>query len=431
MSTNNLYHSELISQTPAFVRRLGRWLFWLFFIIPFLMLFLPWLQNISASGMLTALNPADRRQTVEAPISGVISKWYVQEGTRVKMGDVLLDMTDVDPQFQNRLGEQLDASASKLKAKEDELKSYQLQLQSYQTVRDSKVSAASYKRDMAQQKVLAATEAIHAAQANLETAELQMTRMQRLLAEGLVSKRDQEVAERDNIVAKRNLNSAKAQLDAAKAEERSANVEISQIRADAQSSIDYANAQANKIRGEIADSQNSILNAEVNIARQKAQRVVAPRDGTVFRLPVNSQSQIVARGQPLLVIVPNNNERAVELYVDGRDAPLVVKGSEVRLEFEGWPAVQVSGWPNVAIGTFVGKVAFVDATDDGKGHFRVMVVPDERTQKWPEDRFLRQGASAHGWILLEKVAVGYEIWRLLNGFPPRLPATPELGKDSK
>lgn len=431
MSANNLYHSELISQTPAFVRRLGRWLFWLFFIIPFFMLFLPWLQNISASGSLTALNPADRRQTVEAPISGVISKWYVQEGTRVKMGDVLLDMTDVDPQFQNRLGEQLEASASKLKAKEDELKSYQLQLQSYQTVRDSKVSAASYKRDMAQQKVLAATETIHAAQANFETAELQLTRMQRLLAEGLVSKRDQEVAERDHIVAKRNLNSAKAQLDAAKAEERSANVEISQIRADAQSSIDYANAQANKIRGEIADSQNSILNAEVSIARQKAQRVVAPRDGTVFRLPVNSQSQIVSRGQPLLVIVPNNNQRAVELYVDGRDAPLIVKDSEVRLEFEGWPAVQVSGWPNVAIGTFVGKVAFVDATDDGKGHFRVMVVPDERKQKWPEDRFLRQGASAHGWILLEKVAVGYEIWRLLNGFPPRLPATPDSEKVSK
>lgn len=431
MISNNLYQSELISQTPAFVRRLGRWLFWLFFIIPCLMLFLPWLQNISASGMLTALNPADRRQTVEAPISGVISKWYVQEGTRVKMGDVLLDMTDVDPNFQNRLGEQLDASANKLKAKEDELKSYQLQLQSYQTVRDSKVSAASYKRDTAQQKVLAATEAIYAAQANLETAELQLTRMQRLLAEGLVSKRDQEVAERDNIVAKRNLNSAKAQMDAAKAEERSANVEISQIRADAQSAIDYANAQANKIRAEIADSQNSILNAEVNIARQKAQRVLAPRDGTVFRLPVNSQSQIVARGQPLLVIVPNNNDRAVELYVDGRDAPLVVKDSEVRLEFEGWPAVQVSGWPNVAIGTFVGKVAFVDATDDGKGNFRVMVVPDERKQKWPEDRFLRQGASVHGWILLEKVAIGYEIWRLLNGFPPRLPATPENGKDSK
>lgn len=431
MILNGQFQSEISSHTPKFVRRLGRWLFWLFFVVPLLMLFLPWLQNVTASGMLTALSPSDRRQTVEAPITGVVSKWYVQEGTRVKKGDVLLEMNDVDPQFQNRLNEQLSANNSKLRAKEDELKSYQLQLQSYQSVRDAKASAASYKRDMAIQKVLSATEAIHAAQANVETTQLQLARMQRLLAEGLVSKRDQEVAERDSIVANRTLNSAKAQLDAAKAEERSANVEITQIRADAQSSIDYANAQANKIRGEIADSQSSILNAEVNIARQNAQRVVSPRDGTVFRLPVNTQSQIVSRGQSLLVIVPNSNQRAVELMVDGRDAPLIVKNSEVRLEFEGWPAVQVSGWPNVAIGTFVGKVAFVDATDDGKGYFRVMVVPDETKQKWPEERYLRQGVSVKAWILLEKVFLGYEIWRQLNGFPARLPADPEAGVKSK
>jgi membrane fusion protein, adhesin transport system len=419
------------SETPAFVRRFGRWLFWLFFVIPLLMLFLPWLQNITGSGMVTAFHPSDRRQTVDAPITGVISKWHVQEGSRVKMGEVLLEMADVDPQFANRLDEQLTANNSKLNAKEAELSAYQLQLQSYQTARDAKVSAASFKRDMSQQKVLAATEAIHAAQANIETTQLQLTRMQRLLAEGLVSKRDQEVAERDNIVANRNLNSAKAQLDAAKAEARSANAEIAQIRADAQSAIDSANAQTNKIRGEIADSQSSLLNAEVNVARQQAQKILAPRDGTVFRLPVNSQSQIISRGQALLVVVPTNNARAVELYVDGRDAPLIVKDSSVRLEFEGWPAAQVSGWPNVAIGTFAGKVAFVDATDDGKGSFRVMVLPDERKQKWPDDRFLRQGTSVRGWILLENVTLGYEVWRLLNGFPPRLPQPPESGVAAK
>lgn len=431
MSLLNQYQSEKAAETPLLVRRLGRWLFWLFFVLPVFMLFLPWLQNITSSGMVTAFHPSERRQTVDAPISGVISKWYVQEGTRVKLGDVLLEMADVDPKFSNRLDEQLAANTSKLNAKQEELKSYQLQLQSYQTARDAKVSAATFKLDMARQKVLAATESIHAAEATVQATQLQLIRMQRLLAEGLVSKRDQEVAERDNIVANRNLNSAKVQLDSAKAEERSANADISQFRADAQSSIDYASAQVNKIRGEVADSQNSILNAEVNLARQQAQRIVAPRAGTVFRLPVNSQSQIISRGQPLLVVVPDNIRRAVELYVDGRDAPLIVKDSEVRLEFEGWPAVQVSGWPNVAVGTFAGKVAFVDATDDGTGSFRVMVLPDERKQKWPQDRFLRQGTTVRGWILLQNVSIGYEIWRLLNGFPPRLPQSPEAGVMTK
>lgn len=428
---NHAYDSELSARTPAFVKRLATIMFWLFFVLPIFMLFLPWLQNVTSKGMVTAFSPTERRQTVDAPISGVISKWNVQEGTRVKKGDVLLEMTDIDPQFHNRLDEQLTATVSKLKAKEDELKSYQLQLQSYQTVRDAKVGSANFKREMAHQKVLSATETIHAAEANVEVTNLQLARMQRLLADGLVSKRDVEVAERDNIVANRSLNSVKAQLDSAKAEERSANIEIAQIRADAQTSMDSASAQANKIRGEIADTQNSLLSAQVNISRQQSQRVLAPRDGTVFRLPVNSQSQIISRGQALLVIVPENNQRAVELYVDGRDAPLIVKGSEVRLQFEGWPAVQVSGWPQVAIGTFVGKVAFVDATDDGKGDFRVMVLPDESKQKWPDERFLRQGTSVQGWILLEQVSVGYEIWRLLNGFPPRLPASPDSGASSK
>ena len=426
-----LYQSEKMSITPALVRRLARWLFWLFFVLPLLMLFLPWLQNISGNGLVTAFHPSDRRQTIDAPIAGVISKWHVQEGSRVKLGDVLLEMADVDPKFSERLDEQLTANTNKLNAKEQELGSYQLQLQSYQTARDAKVSAATFKRDMARQKVLSATEAIYALEANLQATQFQLTRMERLLADGLVSKRDQEVAERDNSVGIRNVNSAKAQVDSAKAEERSANADIAQIRADAQSAIDAANAQSNKIRGEIADSQNSIVNAEVNLARQQAQRIVSPRAGTVFRLPVNSQSQIISRGQPLLVVVPDNNERAVELYVDGRDAPLINKDSEVRLEFEGWPAVQVSGWPIVAIGTFAGKVAFVDATDDGKGSFRVMILPDERIQKWPADRFLRQGTSVRGWILLENVSIGYEIWRLLNGFPPRLPQVPESGMVAK
>ena len=422
-----IFQSQRQSETPALVKRICRWLFWLFFILPIIILFLPWLQNISASGMVTAFHPSDRRQTVDAPISGIISKWHVQEGSQVKLGDVLLEMSDVDPQFTNRLDAQLGANTAKLKAKEQELKSYQLQLQSYQSALDAKVSAAKFKRDMAAQKVLAATEAIYAAEATLQATQLQVSRMDRLFADGLVSQRDREVAERDNIIGKRQLNSAKAQLDAAKAEERSARADIDQIRADSQSAIDSAGAQANKIRGEIADSQNSLVNAEVNIARQQAQRIVAPRAGTVFRLPVNSQSQMITRGQPLLVVVPENLARAVEIYVDGRDAPLIIKNSEVRLEFEGWPAVQVSGWPTVAVGTFAGKVAFVDATDDEKGGFRVMVVPDERVQKWPDDRFLRQGTSVRAWVLLEKVSIGYEVWRLLNGFPPRLPKSVEDG----
>ena len=41
-----------------------------------------------------------------------------------------------------------------------------------------------------------------------------------------------------------------------------------------------------------------------------------------------------------------------------------------------------------------------------------------REDGWPDDRYLRQGVRANGWVLLKRVPLGYEIWRQLNGFPP-------------
>lgn len=409
-------------KTPAYVRRLTYLLAWSIVILPLLMLFLPWLQNIQGTGTITAFLPTDRIQTINAPIDGLVSKWHITEGAVVKTGDLLLEIRDVDPNFSKRLQEQLDNNRAKQQAKQDELASYEMQVQNYQTVRDSRISAANFKRDMARQKVVSAIQAIAAAEATFEASRFQLERMQRLLKDGLVSQRDLELAERDNTIASRNLASSKAILDAAKAEESSTLAEVSQFGADAQGSIQAAKAQINKLKSEYAEIANTINDAKVNVARQSAQKVYAPNDGVVFRVPVNSPSQLVSRGQALLTIVPKNNSRAVILQVEGLNAPLITPGSKVRLQFEGWPVVQVSGWPKMAYGTFGGKVSFVDPADSGDGRFRVMVVPDETEQKWPSSRFLRQGSAVQGWVLLNEVSIGYEIWRILNGFPPNLVA---------
>jgi hypothetical protein len=134
-------------------------------------------------------------------------------------------------------------------------------------------------------------------------------------------------------------------------------------------------------------------------------------------LNVNERGDAVKQGDSLLTIVPEASQKAVELNVNGNDMPLVQIGQEVRLQFEGWPAVQFAGWPSVAIGTFSGTVSTVDATDNGKGEFRILIVPNEVEQEWPSDRYLRQGVRANGWVLLNKVTLGREIWRQLNGFP--------------
>ena len=174
----------------------------------------------------------------------------------------------------------------------------------------------------------------------------------------------------------------------------------------------------NKVQSELEDSRTSLLKNEVDVSRQHSQTVKAPRDGSVLRLLSNPQGDLVRQGDPLLTLVPDADIKAVELWVSGNDVTLIMPGRHARLQFEGWPALQFGGWPEVAVGTFGGNVAFVDATDDGKGHFRVLLTPDENSEAWPSERFLRQGVRVDGWILLNRVTMAYELWRQLNAFPP-------------
>lgn len=406
------------TKTPRLVSILTRGCVFLFVLIPLLLLISPWQQNIRASGKVTAFAPIERQQKVESPVSGRITQWFVREGAKVKAGDTLVEIVDVDPDLLPRLTQQRDAAKTKFEAKQDELRAYKLQIDNLISTRDLQISTAQYRLDVAAQRAKSAQETILSTQATLDTANLQLERLNRLLVDGLVSKRDAEIAERDKIIALRNLNSQQAALNGAIAEQRAAETEIGRIRSDAQARINSATASMNKTQSEVEDARSSLLKNDIDVSRQTAQIVKAPRDGSVLRLLANPQGDLVRQGDGLLILVPDTNVKAVELWVNGNDVTLITKGRHARLQFEGWPALQFAGWPEVAVGTFGGNVAFVDATDDGKGKFRVVIMPDEGGQEWPSERFLRQGVRVEGWILLNRVTMIYELWRQLNAFPP-------------
>ena len=126
----------------------------------------------------------------------------------------------------------------------------------------------------------------------------------------------------------------------------------------------------------------------------------------------------------MLVVAPEGGEQAIELMVADHDAPLIAIGRHARIQFSGWPAIQMAGWPSAALGTFAGRVAAVDASNDGFGFFRLMISPDAELVKsgkevaWPPSSALRAGTQASAWILLDRVPLWFELWRRLNGFPP-------------
>ncbi len=167
----------------------------------------------------------------------------------------------------------------------------------------------------------------------------------------------------------------------------------------------------------LAEARAKLNRIDIQRNRQAAQLVRAPRDGRVQQLTGSAGGALVSAGATLAVIAPERVTRAVQLFVDGRDVALVRPGRAVRLEFEGWPAIQFSGWPSVAQGMFDGRVRAVDPTAAPDGLFRVLVEPMPGKPAWPGRTFVRLGAKVRGWVQMETVSVGYELWRQLNDFP--------------
>lgn len=178
-----------------------------------------------------------------------------------------------------------------------------------------------------------------------------------------------------------------------------------------------------KFIAEEASSAASLAKAEVKLSRQQTQMIRAPRDGTILRILHGSGNVFVQEGETIATFVPDTLQMATEIYVSGNDLPLVYPGREVRLQFEGWPAIQFSGWPSVAVGTFGGVVSIVDPSASVNGKFRVVITPQEGSE-WPDNTYLRQGTRVYGWVLLNTVKLGYELWRQFNGFPPALEQEP-------
>ncbi|TWU12157.1 hypothetical protein CA54_09750 [Symmachiella macrocystis] len=450
-----------LARSSRLARRLGKFLL-VFMVMGFILIaFAPWQQSVKGTGGVIAYATDERQQTLEAPIKGRIARLGegVFENAFVKKGQLIAEITDIDPSYLARLEDQLAASQNQVKAEAQMLqasrnnlqaahtivKSYESQVKTYEQVKAQVVAAADAAVKSAENKVDAELQQLEEHKAAQSQLELNFKRQKTLYEENIVSElkyqeADRKLKETQAKVAKTEqyINSARNEL-AQKRSERKAKEQK------AQADIDYANATLRKATGDVAKAesdvakaqsslnkaQKDLLETETKVARQRSQSVMAPFDGFVTQITPNQGSQVLKAGDPICRIVPETADRAVQIWLDGNDTPLVEPGRHVRLQFEGWPAVQFAGWPSVAVGTFGGEVVSVDATDDGKGRFRILVRPDQTDRPWPGDRYLRQGVRANGWVLLNQVPLWYEIWRNMNGFPPVVSIEEPKKKDKK
>ena len=421
-----------LARTGRLVRLFGRLTFVLLSVSIAAMFFVPWRQTARGTGIVTALNPQERPQAVQSPAKGVISyvKPGLREGSEVTAGDLVLRLTPFAVEGVQLIDSQITVVTAKRAAAEMNVtvaeQAVSIQEQSGKDLMRSfqdMILAAEEKWEQTQNEVAAA-------KADLDDKLNKKKTNEESFPVGVVSRLELVSSQQAAIVAEAKLEKARNAVEEAKNNLDSKRKEI----ASKQGEVDIKNRSAvqklNAEKQKLEATRKELIELQTKRAELDRLEIRAPRSGVIQQWYAEAGSDTVKEGDQLFVIVPQTTELAVEMKVTGNDMPLIKEGDTVRLQFEGWPAVQFVGWPSVAVGTFGGQVNRVFPTDDGKGNFRVLVSPGaDNEDEWPDDRYLRQGVRANGWVLLKEVPLGYEIWRQLNGFPPTVEEEPD--KDDK
>lgn len=414
------------------IRRLAILLFLMFIVFPAIAIFAPWQQNLPGTGQVAAFSPQERRMPVESPLKEArIKEVYVIENQLVEKGDPLMLLQDIDPLKVDRLKAQIVALELQESSYREQVETYGEQLKSFSDMRDRTIEALEAKLNAARKKLAEAAQKVRKAEVDREVEQAIIDRLRQLDRDNIAEfKLIEAQGKLDKAIAE--AEAQKAALETAEADLVSAQAEVGKGTAEADGKIQETRTKLQGADAKVGEINGKLEGLRGELRAQEQQLVRAPRAGQVQRVLAFTDSIIVKQSQILLEIVPEVQRQAVELFVRGIDVPLIEVGRKVRLQFEGWPAIQWVAWPSVAVGTFGGVVAQVDAADSGGGRFRILITPDPEEPDWPGDRWLRQGVRAKGWVLLNEVPMWYEIWRQLNGFPPAVADTePGAGKNGK
>jgi adhesin transport system membrane fusion protein len=416
-------------------RLLGR-LMLVVLLLLIIILLLPWRQTISGRGIVTALRPEDRPQTIQNQIGGRIERWAVREGQEVKKGDTILVLSETNqsyfnPELPTRLNEQLAAKRGSEVAASQKINATDAQITALTSGLRVQLSAADNKVKQARNYVQIDSADLVAITNFYETSRSRLVRYETGYKNGLFSLTDIETRRLKLQEDKAKVVSQENKLNNARQELLNSIIELDKIRVEYRQSL--ASAQADRssavsgvagVKEDIAVLRNEISNIDI---RRGLYIVRAPQSGFIIKTLKAGIGENIKEGESVATLQPVSPVLAAELYVDAMDVPLILDNSNARLQFEGWPSVQFSGWPSVAIGTFGGKVSVIDRVSTGD-KYRILIqelkpVPDN-DEPWPKQ--LRLGSGVYGRVILRTVPVWYEIWRQLNGFPPSLEKEPAI-----
>lgn len=326
----------------------------------FVLLLGTWSAAAPLSGAVIAngaLQVEGRRQHVQHPYGGVISKINVREAQRVKQGDVLITLSDTQPRAkynvlkQNQLA--LLAEKARLiaerdgKAKPDfatllpeeaDLKAAGEFIRNEESILASRNQQYAARLDVINQQIVQLQEEAGGIASQIEG----LTRQADLLAEEMTNLRKlakSKIASRNQVMA---LESRQSEADAAIASRRA---ELASVKAKAgearlritelsRERVSEATAQLQSVDAKLAELGPNIETAADVLARSE---IRAPATGTVVGLKVYTEGGVVEAGASLMEIVPSNSPLFVEARLRLSDISDLKEGQVADVRLSGVP----------------------------------------------------------------------------------------------
>jgi multidrug resistance efflux pump len=388
------------------------------------MLFLPWTQNIRSKGLVTALRPDQRPQTIHSIIAGRIEKWYVAEGDYVAAGDTILRISEVKDEYFDslllpRTQQQVDAKTQAAQSYGEKVGALENQISALEQNNILKLQQARNYLKIAELKVQSDSMELVQAKVNYDIGKFQLDRAEQMLKEGLISVTTMEGRRLKFQEVQAKLIGSENKFLSSKNEFITARIDLSAIDNEFKDKVAKANSDKFTALSSQFDAEATVTKLENQYSnyerREQYRYILAPQNGYIAKAIQVGIGETIKEGAEIVNIVPADAELAVEMYVQPVDLPLVQPGNKVRFIFDGWPAIVFSGWPQLSNGTFGGVVIAIDQFAGPTNQYRVLVTEDPEEEGWPD--LLRMGSGAEGIALFNDVPVWYEIWRQLNGFP--------------
>jgi HlyD family secretion protein len=324
----------------------------------FFVLFLGWASFArldSAAYAQGEVTVEGHRQSVQHKEGGIISALNVKEGQKVQEGQILIALAGTDAKAQEAaLAAQvygLKAQQARLRAEQfgaaritwpaefdtlkgDDLAEAQNAMKVQQTQFDTRAAALVSQKNVLHQKGSELGEQVKGLQRQIEATDEQnrligeeLDGVKSLAAEGFAPQTRVRSLQRNQA----ELSGQRGQYAAgiAQAQQQAGETQLQALQLDKQRADDVA-TQSRDVEFQLNDSEPKLRAAQDALAREE---VRAPASGTVVGLSVFTVGGVIAPGQKLMDIVPDNVGLVVEARMNPQDADDIHVGKEVEVKF--------------------------------------------------------------------------------------------------